>query len=151
MRNRWIRSLLSVFCAGTVVVVVVLPLFEFHYTRYIDNDPLISPSVVVSIQGNLMRLEDGRSVILDTRSGVVNDRVSSLSNRVDLEIAQNGEDVTIFVDEQYAFCGDPFVMVRWLFPPYRIPLFPVDRPLNYRGRVGTGKLVGDVDSTADNA
>jgi hypothetical protein len=133
------------------VIVFVLPLFEFHYTRYINNDPLISPSVVVSIQGNLMRLEDGRSVILDTRSGVVNDLVSSLSNRVDLEIAQNGEDVTIFVDEQYAFCGDPFVMVRWLFPPYRIPLFPDDRPLNYRKSVGTGKLVEDAEITADNA
>ncbi len=133
------------------MIVFVLPLFEFHYTRYINNDPLISPSVVVSIQGNLMRLEDGRSVILDTRSGVVNDLVSSLSNRVDLEIAQNGEDVTIFVDEQYAFCGDPFVMVRWLFPPYRIPLFPDDRPLNYRKSVGTGKLVEDAEITADNA
>ncbi len=133
------------------MVVFVLPLFEFHYTRYINNDPLISPSVVVSIQGNIMRLEDGRSVILDTRSGVVNDLVSSLSNRVDLEIAQNGEDVTIFVDEQYAFCGDPFVKVRWLFPPYRIPLFPDDCPLNYRRSVGTGKLVKDADSTPDNA
>jgi hypothetical protein len=81
----------------------------------------------------------------------VNDLASSPSNRVDLEIAQNGEDVTIFVDEQYSFCGDPFVMVRWLFPPYRIPLFPDDRPLNYRKSVGTGKLVEDAEITADNA
>ena len=140
MRNRWIRSLLLVLCVGTVVIVFLRPLFEFHYTRYVNNDPLISPSTVVAIHGNLMRLEDGRSVMLNTRSGVVNDLVSSLANRVDLEIAQNGEDVTIFVASQYVFCGDPFVMVRWLFPPYRIPLVPVDRPLNYRRSVGTGSF-----------
>jgi len=148
MRNRCIRSLLLVLCVGTVVVVLLRPLFEFHYTRYVNNDPLISPSVVLAIQGNLMQLEDGRSVMLDTRPREVNDLVSSLSNRVDLEIAQNGEDVTIFVESPYAFCGDPFAMVRWLFPPYRIPLFPDDRPLNYRRSVGTGKLVEDADNTA---
>ncbi len=96
-----------------------------------------------------MRLEDGRSVMLNTRPGVVNELISSSANRVDLEIAENGEDVAIFVESQYAFCGDPFGMIRWLFPPYRIPLFPDDRPLNYRRSVGTGRLVEDVAGTAD--
>lgn len=131
------------------MVVLLRPLFEFRYTRYVNNAPLISPSVVVGIYGNVMRLEDGRSVILDTKPSVFYDLVSSSSNRVDLEIDQNGEGVTIFVESQYAFCGDPFAMVRWLFPPYRIPLFPDDRPLNYRRSSGTGKLVDEPDSAAE--
>lgn len=149
MRSRWIRSLLLVLCVGAIGLVILRPLFEFHYTRYVDNDPLISPTTVVAIHENLMRLEDGRSVMLNRRSGVVNELISSSANRVDLDIAQNGEDVTIFVESQITFCGDPFVMIRWLFPPYRIPLFPDDHPLNYRREVGTGRLVDDVDGTAD--
>ena len=149
MRNRWIRSLPLVLCIGTIVIVFLRPLFQFHYTRYVDNDPLIAPTTVVAIHGNLMRLEDGRSVKLNTRSGVLNELISSSANHVDLEIAQNGEDITVYVESQYAFCGDPFAMIRRLFPPYRIPLFTDDRPLNYRRSVGTGRLVDDVKSTSD--
>lgn len=119
------------------MVVLLRPLFEFHYTRYVNNDPLISPSVVVAIQGNFMRLEDGRSVMFDTRPGVVNDLVSSLSNRVDLEIAENGEDVTIFVESPYAFCGNPFQAMLGI--PSHVPL-ELDRRHTASSRRSNGLL-----------
>ena len=122
-------------------------LFDFHYPRGIDNDPLLEPYQVLSIQDQMLQLADGRIVVMDSASARLAELIKSSGGRVDLESGQDGKGVSIFVKSRFAQCGDPFANVRWLFPPYRIPLFPVDYPLNFRDRIGDGQMVANQESS----
>ena len=140
---RWTRAILAILFVAIVLVMTVRTLFDFHYPRGIDNDPLLEPYHVLSVQDNMLHLEDGRVVLLHTVSGQLNELIESAGSRIDLEMDRSEKNATVFVKSKFAGCGDPFATVRWLFPPYRIPLFPDDYLLNYRDCIDDGQFVAN--------
>ncbi len=140
MLSRLIRPVWLFACAIGVCAVIVHFLFDFHYPHGVDNDPLKSPVRVISVQRSLLLLEDGRNVLVQSEVGRLSDLIEASGNRIDIELDDNTGTATVFVKSELAGCGDPFIMVRMLFPPYQKPLIPDDFPLNYRRRVGSGRL-----------
>ena len=146
MSFRLIRFILAVLFVVVFVTTTVGALFDFHYPRGIDNDPLLDPHQVHSVQGKSLHLEDGRVILLYADFGQLKELMGPADCRVDLEMDRSGRNVSVFVKTRFAECGDPFAMVRWLLPPYCIPLFPDDYSLNYRDCIGEGRFMENHDN-----
>ena len=139
---RSIRLVLRTSLTIGVCAIIVYVLFDFHYSRGVDNDPLKSPVRVISIDGNRLLLGDGRSVFVRSEIGRLSEVVEVSDYQIDIELDDKAI-ATVFVKSELAGCGDPFYMVRKLFPPYQIRLIPKDFPLNFRERVGSGRISGE--------
>ena len=143
-----IQSLLLVSLIVGVFFVAGRSLFDFHYRRGIDNDPLISPVRVLSVQNKSLYLEDGRVVLVHSFAGRLDEIIKASDNLIDIEFEDGTSRVMLYVKSQFAFCGDPFVLFRRVIPPYCIPLIPDDFPLNYRDPVGSGRIVANQGDSA---
>ena len=112
-------------------------LIGFHYPRAVENDPLLAPIQVVSVEGNRLCLEDGRVLQVGQLllEGSLKEIVEASDNRVDLEenVGPDGSPRSGFLvmaKKRGWICGTPWVR------PIRFRLIPDDVPVNRREEVG---------------
>lgn len=104
-----------------------------RYPRAIENDPLLSPLRVASIQGNSLVLEDGRVLeVVDVRHPL-DEMIANSDYQIDLESHSEVDLVFICVKSRSWICGTPWACV------INIPLIPDDVPINRREMAGYGR------------
>lgn len=130
-----------------LIGIAMSPLINFHYRRFVKNDPLVAPQLVVLIRGSTLHLEDGRRVRMGAQAGWIKNQIAASGDRIDIEVDQETSCVTLYGSFTPAQCGDPFIIVRRLFPPYCIPLIADDFPMNERAQIGTGMIVSEPSSS----
>jgi hypothetical protein len=130
--RRFFVILLSVALA--IFLLERLRVIGFRYPRVVENDPLLAPINVTSIEGDQWTLEDGRVLhmtIIDDREQP-QFRAGQPQLRVDLQ--QEGSDTIVFVKRRSWVCGTPWAC------EIKIPLFPDDVSINRREPIGFAKV-----------
>ena len=103
---------------------------QFHYPRAVDNDPLLAPVLVKSVDGNMLILEDGRAFLVSPNPdfGPLAEIIEGSESQVDIGSDEDG--VVIFAKHRGWLCGTPWTGL------IEIPLIPDDVPLNRRAPIG---------------
>lgn len=140
---RSIKGLFAIQAAALLLLATAgyFGVIDFHFDRFVANDPLLHPVRVSSYDATSITLEDGRTLIydgawIDLQPGAANPRIDV----IDLEPATDSEMVDVYVSMRIECCvpGKPGVIT--------IPLIPRDRNNNYRGSAGKAKVVSANDS-----
>ncbi len=137
-----IIKLLIVLLIGWFVLFVVGPIFgiiQFHYPRAVENDPLRSPIKVLSVSGNTLVLDDGRTFRVEVYDKPLDEIVRESHFRVDMESESDGSGTTIYAARRGWICGTPWAAM------IQIPLFPDKVSINRREMIGTVHVVSQSD------
>lgn len=137
-----LRSIKKFFVRLAILFVVLFlaslfRIVQFHYPRAVENDPLLAPVKVESVQGETIVLEDGRSLRVDYfGSEPLEEVIEGSDFKVDIETERVDERsmTTIYVKHRSWICGTPWVAF------INIPLIPDDIPINRRKRIGWAKV-----------
>jgi hypothetical protein len=140
LQRRWSRLgrwalLLAALLAATFLGAYGCGLVGLHYMRAVDNDPLVAPVRVLSVQKSTLRLEDGRALQVDhlLRHDVpLRELIEASGNWVDVE-PDGPQTLIVFVKTRRGICGTPWAQ------PVSIPLIPDNVPVNRREQIGTAK------------
>jgi len=126
---------------GIALLAVVIWLGErmriigFHYPQVIETQPLNNPVTVVSLKGNVVTLQDGRTIALhDFESDDFAAVLKESNNRLDLETQSGGTEIDIYANRDGWICGTPWVCM------IEIPIIPDPVYRNRRQFVGFGKV-----------
>jgi hypothetical protein len=138
---RWFQYSLRTLLLATLLVALFFGTNGFgvvglHYPRVVENDPLLAPVRVLSVQNNTLHLEDGRVLNVDQllAEGSLAESIQASDNRVDVE--SNGpKAVMVFIRTRGWICGTPWAR------PLNIRLIPDDIPINRRECIGFGTEV----------
>jgi hypothetical protein len=137
---RWFQfSLRSLFLAMLLVALFFgtdgCGLVGLHYPRPLENDPLLSPVRVLSVQNNTLYLEDGRVLRVDQmlQEGSLDELIKASDNRVDV-VPDGSQTLVVFAKKRGWICGTPWAR------PLNLQLIPDDVPINHREPVGYGTM-----------
>jgi hypothetical protein len=136
-------------------------LIDLGYIRFVENEPLVNPTKVRAINGDLvfleggyvggidsarLVLEDGREVLIEEgpllQAAAVLEDPSERNCVVEVQTDVDGT-ATVFKKQRRWFCG---TCLYGSTPLIRIPLFPRTINLNSRVLVGTGRITRGDDS-----
>ncbi len=109
-----------------------------HYLNIVENDPLVAPVQVTSVQNNTLLLADGRVIWFDSRDGSLAEIIKTSGNRLDIELEEDSKTVAIFAKSRGWVCGTP-----WAQHLINIPLIPDDVPINRRKFICLGKILAN--------
>jgi hypothetical protein len=111
-------------------------LVGLRYPRCLENDPLLSPVRVLSVQKNTLYLEDGRVLRVDQmlHEGSLDELIKASDNRVDV-MRDGSQKLAVFAKERGWICGTP-----WARSLINLDLIPDDVPINYRVPIGYGTV-----------
>jgi hypothetical protein len=135
LRFRFSITSLFVLQAAVLFVFIItswLGILQLHYPRVIDNDPLLSPVKVLSVSGNTLLLEDGRTLLVTANREPLGEVVQKSAFRVDVE--SEGDGVLLYAKHRGWLCGTPWVGL------IEIPLIADDVPINRREFIGLARV-----------
>jgi hypothetical protein len=127
----WQFSLRTLFaCMSLVSLFLATEFFgitTFRYPRAFENDPLIAPIGVAMLDGDEIRLTDGRVLrFIDAPDlALIEQKLNAGDHRVDIEEYEAGRFI-VYVKERGWICGTPWARL------ISIPLIPQDVPINHR-------------------
>ncbi|MBC8351417.1 MAG: hypothetical protein H8E66_05490 [Planctomycetes bacterium] len=146
-KPRLFQSRLRSLLIAVVFVAVFLAtngfgLVGLHYPHAIENDPLIAPVRVVSVQNDTLELEDGRVIVVDAISDPLDELIKASDDHVDIEFEDGSTNVVVFAKTRSWICGTSWIRL------VNIPLIPDDVPINRRETICFGRLVTNQDTVA---
>lgn len=131
---------LQAIVLGLLVLATQLGVVDFHYDRFVHNDPLRHPVKVSSYDATSITLADGRTLLydgvwIDLHPGVVNPPIKF----IDIEPGKDNKTVRVFISTPFERCcyGQPGVIT--------IPVIPRDNNQNYRAPAGSPVLVSQCE------
>jgi hypothetical protein len=134
--RRWFQFTVESLLVATPLVALFFGtngcgMIGFHYPRAVENDPLLAPIRVLSVQGNSLCLEDGRVLRVDQvlQEGSLKELLKTPDNRVDVE-SDGSQGLMLFIKTRGWICGTPWAR----FVNFR--LIPDDVPINRREPLG---------------
>ncbi|MEL6107327.1 MAG: hypothetical protein AAFU85_14910 [Planctomycetota bacterium] len=131
-----IRTLLLFQLALPILLIALshLRVVDFHYHRYIENEPQRNPQAVDRLEDGQLYLADGRCVVLESRDAGMLEQMEDWDRLVDVEPSEVSN-VRLYRKRQYYLCALPPEV--WV----RLPLIPIDIPSNHRDPLGNGRLL----------
>lgn len=126
------RRNVTLVCGAAALLLVAPILYHattFHYLEIVENDPLISPTRVVAVRGDIVELEDGRFYELLQGADRLADFAADPDLYIDLEPPESAMP-TVFVKRRQVICGTPWAR------PIRIPIIADRLPANTRDFAG---------------
>ncbi|MEO1619063.1 MAG: hypothetical protein AAFV88_24645 [Planctomycetota bacterium] len=132
--KRWAARIIETLAIVTILALLVVGggFVSFTYDNVIDNDPLIAPLDVASVDGDRITLIDGRIVVAKFDSEYLQSDMEQHGNRVDLDATDDGS-VIVIVSYRRWKCGNggPWLRLQWI---------PVDYPLYRRAELGLAQI-----------
>ncbi len=103
------------------------------YLRLVDNDPLPNAATVVAIEGDSIKLADGRAIKIDHEADYeLRNRIQESANRIGIETTGTGES-TLFVREPRFICGLGM-------PTITLPVIPINSPRYHKKMLAFGTI-----------
>ena len=112
-----------------------LHLIQFHYPRAVENDPLLSPVKVQSVEGNTLVLADGRTYEVLACGEPLDKMIQASEFQIDIEPLGEQSEMMVYAKRRGWICGTPWVAL------IMIPLIPEDIPINNRAPIGMATMV----------
>ena len=135
---RSIKSLFVLQAAVLMLLIVAshLRILQLHYPHAVENDPLLSPFRVRTISGNMLTLEDGRVLHLETSGEPLDQIIRRSDFQVDLEPGGEESCAVVYAKRRGWICGTPWCGL------IEIPLIADNVPINHREPIGFARIVG---------
>jgi hypothetical protein len=134
------RSIKWLFALQAAVFVLLigaseLQILQLHYPRVVENDPLLAPQRVRAVSGDVITLDDGCELRVDSSGKPLYEIIQSSDFLVDLESYDDESRVMVFAKCRGWLCGTPWCGL------IQIPLIADNVPINRREPIGFAHIV----------
>ena len=133
---QWWPLGLAILLVAAILTANATGHISFHYLRAVNNDPMLAPVRVVSVQGNDLHLEDGRVIHVHDAGQSLDQAIKASENRIDIEPKRGTDELIVFGRERGMICRSPYSGKL-----LTIPLIAETVELNRRAIIGFGRLV----------
>lgn len=137
---RWWPLGLAILLVAATLTANATGHISFRYLRAVNNDPLLAPVRVVSVQGDDLHLEDGRVIHVHHAGQSLDQAVKACDNRIDVEPKRGTDELIVFGREWGMICRGPYSGKL-----LTIPLVADTVELKRRAIIGFGRLVQPAD------
>jgi hypothetical protein len=112
------------------------------YLRLVNNDPLPNAVTVVAIEGDSIKLADGRSIKIEREADYeLRNRIQKSANRIGIETIGIG-DSTLYVREPRFICGLGMPMIT-------LPVIPINSPRYVKKLLAFGMIEREPNTNQD--
>ncbi len=133
---RWWPLGLAILLVAAILTANATGHISFRYLRAVNNDPLLAPVRVVSIDGDNLHLEDGRVIHVHDAGQPLDQAVKACDNRIDVEPRLGTDELIVYGRQRGMICRGPYSGKL-----LNIPLIADEVRLNSRGIIGFGRQV----------
>ena len=137
---RWWPLGLAILLVAAILTANATSPISFRYLRAVNNDPLLAPVRVVSVQGDDLHLEDGRVIHIHDAGQPLDQAVKASDNRIDVEPKRGTNELIVYGRQRGMICRGPYSGKL-----LTIPLVADTVELNRRAIIGFGTLVQPAD------
>jgi hypothetical protein len=137
---RWWPLGLAILLVAAILTANATGHISFHYLRAVNNDPLLAPVLVVSVQGDDLHLEDGRVIHVHDAGQSLDQAMKASDNRIDVERKRGTDELIVYGRERGMICRGPYSGKL-----LTIPLIADTVELNRRAIIGFGTMVRPPD------
>jgi hypothetical protein len=136
------HTLQLVVAALALILNQLFGVIGIRYLRLVDNDPLPNPATVLAIEGDSIKLADGRTIKIEREADYeLRNRIQKSANRIGIETLGTS-DSTLFVREPRFICGLGMPMIT-------LPVIPINSPRYHKKMLAFGTIEREPNTNHD--